>query len=417
MGSGSGQIVIDPSDAELFASIGLTSVKRVMKYQPAAMAAINASSETFPVDLDLGPDNPKQIYVKRYRYRRWGVRLAGMLRGTFFGTPRARFEYEFLSEMRRRGVPAIRPMAHGCRRKLGFVTACFLISESVIGAESLDTFMADHRENVSIRRRITILLAQVIRRMHDAGVMHGGLFWRNILVSRSEATGEWHLSLIDPDRHARLHAGAVPRKGVVWDLSDLAASAAEFERGTDIARFARAYFGVEKLSSEQKGLLQAVRKEARGKVRHEGHRLAVGGAIAWLQARIEAAQAGGDGSDFHVDTIEAFFDRLGKLDAVPTMPGGRDGRIHFSFKANGRPDAATSTTATGDVTLLIHEGRVSTERGLTGRADLTVSTDAETWLAILNGRPEAFDLVRAERLGIEGDTRLLTLVAGLMDAK
>ncbi len=54
MGSRLGHVVIDPADAKLFASLGLTSVSRVMKYRPAAVASINASSETFPVDVDPG---------------------------------------------------------------------------------------------------------------------------------------------------------------------------------------------------------------------------------------------------------------------------------------------------------------------------------------------------------------------------
>ena len=59
------------------------------------------------------------------------------------GKSRARFEYDVLAEMRRRGISAVRPIAFGERRSGGFLKACFLMTEGVTGAPSLDVLSDD----------------------------------------------------------------------------------------------------------------------------------------------------------------------------------------------------------------------------------------------------------------------------------
>ncbi|MCH9001936.1 MAG: hypothetical protein IIC02_05120 [Planctomycetes bacterium] len=135
-------IVVDPADRSWLAKLGFASVDQVLKYKPETIAAMSGSSETFPVEVGPANGAPQRIYIKRYRYRGVMARLKGMFRGTLLGKSRARFEYDVLAEMRRRGVPAVRPIAYGEKRSRGFLKACFLITEGVTGATSLDVLSA-----------------------------------------------------------------------------------------------------------------------------------------------------------------------------------------------------------------------------------------------------------------------------------
>jgi hypothetical protein len=416
MSKGGEHIVIDPADREWLTRLGLTSVSRVIGYHPQTLAAISGSSETFRIDLDLGPAAPAQVYVKRYRYRGWGVRLKGMFRGTLFGKSRARFEYEFLSEMRRRKVPAVRPVCYGEKRRAGFLKACFLITEGEsgqAGMESLDTFASRRLErgdlSAGMRRGLVESLARAVRQMHQAGVMHGGLFWRNIMVGRAD-DGTWHLRFLDPDRRGRFFSSSVPSHGIVSDLSDLAATAGAFQRRADVARFGRAYLDVRKLGSSEKATLRAVLASARKKIAREEHRIAVGGTIAWVRERVRKASRGDGEEPVRVESVGAFFHRLARLKPQPSLLDRAAGRVHFVFRDHeqgGEPDRYTLT---------LQADRLAVAKSLVGRANLTIETDADAWLAIINGRPDAFDSVRNNRIKIMGDTKLLPILAKLIDS-
>ncbi len=402
-------IVIDPPDREWLGQIGLTSVSRVMKYRGRAVAAISGSSETFPVDIDAGPDAPRRIFVKRYAYKGWATRLKGVFRGTLFGTSRARFEYEFLGEMRERHIPAVRPIAYGERRRAGFVTACFLITEGEVDAESLDAYVGGRVEprdtSPRRRRRFVEALARTVRRMHQAGVMHGGLYWRNILVADTRDDA-WQFLFIDPDRRGRLYPAEVPRNGVVSDLADFASTSVAFSCRTDVVRFGRAYFGKSRLGDSEKRLLGDVITAAAKRVVREGHRVAVGHTIVWLTRRMQQA-----GRCQQVDTVSAFFDHLsqaGKQARLAVDPE-REATIQFVFQEVGK--AGESVT----YALVNRGGRLAITPGPTTRADLTIRTDAETWLAIVNGRSDAFDLIRTGRLTLTGDTKLLPYLTRLIE--
>ena len=53
--------------------------------------------------------------------------------------------------------------------------------------------------------------------------------------------------------------------------------------------------------------------------------------------------------------------------------------------------------------------------GLDGKPDLSVQTDPQTWLAIVNAQSDAFERVQQQRFSIEGDTNLLPAIAELID--
>lgn len=404
-------IVVDSADRAWLAKLGFTSVNKVLKYKPDTVAAMSGSSDTFPVEVGSGDGAPQGIYVKRYRYRGLAARLKGLFRGTLFGKSRARFEFEFLAEMRRRGIPAVRPIAFGEKRSAGLLKACFLITEGQTDAPSLDSLapgpMGSILHDRLDRARLIEALARVLGNMHRAGVKHGGLFWRNILVTRA-ADGAWRFHLIDPDRGGRCGTGTVAGAGVVSDLADFVSSGSRTARGTDLVRFLRAYFQIPRLTARAKKMAHDIVREARKRAAQEDHRLAMGESIDWLRRRIERARTPGRESSYEAESVPDFFAALAGARRRHTQSRRVTGKVHFTFPTDdqGLSDRYTVT--------LTPDGAEVTS-GLDGSPDLAIQTDPQTWLAIVNGKPEAFELLGGQRIRIEGETSLLPAIAELID--
>ncbi len=417
----SNRLCIDPAAEVALTGAGMTSVGKVLRYRPASMAALSGSSETFPVDLPEGA----RVFVKRYRYRRLRARWAGMFRGTLFGASRARFEYEFLQEMRRRGVSAVEPLAYGEKRKRGFLRACFLITAAADETESIDSFLLAADGGAAERRALARRLGAQIRRMHDAGVVHGGLFGRNIMVGCEGTMGSdeiaardgqaWRFCLLDPDRRGRFYSGPVPAAGVVSDLSDLAATATHLVGRTDFLRFAQGYWGCLKLSQMEKATMRQVADLSRPKAKQEGHRLAVGSTITWLARRIEQAQADGDPGGVQYDSVEDFFRGVANISGSVGR-GHRTGTVHFLLSGCSGSSGSAYTMDVDRETIKIHFADAQPEPAAT-EADLSVHTSERAWLAILNAQEEVFELLRKDGFDISGDTRLLTTLQHVVGAR
>ena len=404
MGKRGERLVIDPADRGWLAGVGLTSVSRLMKYQPERLAAVSESSETFPVELDGIDGAPDVVFVKRYRYRGWGARLGGVFRGTLFGHSRARFEYDFLSEMRKRGVPAVRPIAYGEKRRRGFLAACCLLTEGEPDVVSLDVWLSRKWRAGDLsrawRRLFVVALAELIRGMHQAGICHGGLFGRNIQVRRKGDAVEF--VLLDPDRSGCLHAGPVPQDGMASDLSDLAATAAGLVHPGELVRFLRSYFGQLRLGQSEKRFVRDLIPSVKRKIEQERHRVAIGGAMDWVQRRVDGGRASGRP---RVASIDAF---LSALDGMIATSDSQGGRVRFTFESG---DGAQENAI-----VALERGTVMVHRGGSGEADLHVTTDPDAWLSIVNGEANAFELIRQHRVKLDGNTKLLPVLAKLLDA-
>jgi len=382
----------------MLAEAGLDSVNRVLKLKPGRTAAFSQSSDIFPLHLTLTDGRQWDIFVKRYRYRSVVARLGGVLRGTLFGRHRAAFEYAFLAEMRRRELPAVRPLAYAARRSFGFVKAAVLITEAAPHPAQLDTWVAKNNVPGDLVRT----LGREVRRLHEAGVQHGGLFLRNILLD-TESKDSWRFFYIDPDRSGRLVNGPLPRDRAAEDLSDLAASALVVSRATDHMRFIHAYFDVRRLGPDQKSTVAGVLRRARTKVKQEGHRIAVGGMIHWLQVRMEGTQ----GSSHPIFGGVEHFASVANGASIP-MDG-----VSTRHAVVVLSDADAPTT--NRFRLSVDAGQVRTERTTEETGDLTISADEATWLAVLNAEPTAFQLIRQGRMTMTGETRYLTVLARLVD--
>lgn len=251
---------IDPPFRTPLAAARLDDVSAVLSCMGDRLAAWSRSSDTIACQL---PQSGASIYIKRYHYPRWGQRLRGMFRGTFFKANRAQSEFRALSSMRRLGIQAVRPIAFGQRRILHFVRSCFLITEAVPDAMSLVTFIqtfADHRPSLQARRaRIGILtsLAQQVRHMHEAGFVHRDLFWRNVLI-RPLPGDQFEFYFLDASVGKRIRRPMLRQDSIVRDIAALGVLAPKFCTRADQLRFLLVYLDTEKLSLEDRTWLRRV---------------------------------------------------------------------------------------------------------------------------------------------------------------
>ncbi len=393
-------------DRSWLAARGLGSVREVLAYASPDVAAISRSSDIFRVDAPPGSEGPACVFVKRYDYSNWSRRLKQTFRGTLFGASRARYEYEFLDEMRRRGVPAVRPMAFGEDRVLGFTRATFLITEGEPGVSSLDVYasgaLAISGVGVELRRRLAESLGRTIGRMHEAGVRHGGLFWRNILIRETGGDEGWRFWFLDPDRRARLHDGPVPREEAVSDLAEFASSAMAVGLRGGVSRLTRAYRGVSRLDGPDREFVRAVVSRSRGLADAERHRILIADLIGRLRERVierEAVPAARVSR-----TMDEFLDALnGRTPRDAEMCRG-ERRIVLDLRDASMAGGRWVRT----VTVCGKAYRV--EDGAVGHPDLTIRSDVRVLLAIVNADDNAFSLVRSGGIRMTGDARLLGLL-------
>jgi len=265
---------IDPAYRAALRRVGLDSVARVLACTDGRVVAWSRSTETLLVP---GVDNMPGFYVKRYYFARWANRLRGFFRGTFFGMHRGQAEYRALNALREAGIPAVRAVAYGERRIGHFLTACFLITEEVPDAVDLTHYalrLADGRIVLTRaqRHRLIRTLATQLAALHAAGLSHGNLFWRNILV-RSGPDGNPEFFFLDAHP---LRAWERLGRGATWwcrELAQVAVSALPFTTRAERLRFMRHYCECARLPAALKSHLRQIGALAEAWRRHEDRRI------------------------------------------------------------------------------------------------------------------------------------------------
>lgn len=259
----------------LTASLGVRSTADVIRTLGDRVVAWSRTTDTIRIG-----DGERTIYVKRYRYPRWRHRLRGMFRGTLMGKHRARREFRALEKLRRIGVPVVRPLGWGHRRRFGFVTLSYLITEGVPGVVSLAHFANEHllrRDDATVRvARLAIVrqLARAIRQLHASGLTHGNLYLRNILV-RPARGGMHEFFFLDAVRVQRVSADDPHDPAIIADLAGLASIGQDVCRRAEVLAFAKEYLGVRDLGDRERAWIRHVIDAGRARRDHERYRLRV----------------------------------------------------------------------------------------------------------------------------------------------
>ncbi len=284
---------IDPAYRERLRAAGLDTVAKVLRRVEGRVTAWSRTTDTLFVP---GSDAMPGFYIKRHLFPTWTKRLRGAFRGTFFGMHRGQAEYRALDAMRSLGVPAVRPVARGGRRVAHFLSACFLITEEVPGAENLTTFAVDvaagrRRLTAAQHREMARVLAEQLSAMHTVGCSHGNLFWRNLLV-RHGPNGRPEFFFLDaqPLRPwKRLGPG-----GSWWlrELAQVAVSAMPFTTRTERLRFFRHYLHDTRPLAELKAPLRQIEGLAATWRRHEDRRIHMNSLFeAWNRRLIDESRS------------------------------------------------------------------------------------------------------------------------------
>jgi len=406
------QFESDEVDRPWLDRMGFRTSVDVLTYTPQNIVAVTRSSDVFrlPVGANLG--GPAEVFVKRYFYAHRDQRIKQMFRGTLFGKSRARAEYEFLREMRRRKVPTVRPIAYGDRRSGLFLHASFVITEGCPRSRTLDLFTLDRDAanalNRSQRTRFTVDLADTIRRMHLAGVRHGGLFWRNVLV-QTLPDGHFGFVLLDPDTHARLYETPIPQEDASADLAEFVASAIALGLRTGLPAFMKTYFQTSRLTPPHRRMIEKIIHRARTLVPDEQQRMAVTETIEWLATRI-ATRRDQSTSARSASSIDEFFNVLldARIQATSLPDGNRT--IRFSFSDSSQNHGNTQRS------VVLDQGRFTVATNVASEPDLEIRTDSQTWLAVIAGEPNGLERIRAGKLRVQGDVRLLPLLVATIGA-
>jgi len=145
------------------------------------------------LDTPFGP-----AVLRPYRRGGWAARISRDRYG-YTGLERSRpmRETRMLARLRRQGLPVPEPLAGLCQRHGLYYTGA-LLTRRIEPAETL----ADRLESLNPANAVWAEAGKVIRRLHEAGVVHADLNARNVLVG---SDGSVHV--LDFDR-ARIAPGA-----------------------------------------------------------------------------------------------------------------------------------------------------------------------------------------------------------------
>ncbi|RMF83233.1 MAG: hypothetical protein D6744_05040 [Planctomycetota bacterium] len=288
-------MTIDAPYRARLAACGLGTPGEALDRVDGRVVAWSRSTDVVFIECrDGGPG----FYLKRYRYAQWDRRLRGMLRGTLLGRHRGEHEYRLLARMQRLGLPVVRPVAYGMRRRWGFIEASFLITEAAPDAENLTTVGTAVRDGAmrmgpAERMEVARQLAGVVARMHETGFSHGQLFWRNIVMRRDAHAGVEFFFL---DARPRRGARRLSRRGVWWrdELAQLAASATPFVNRSDGLRFLQAYCRIRSPQLDPRELYRCCVRMAHRYAPHEERRIRMNTRFQLWNRQLSAQTAGAD---------------------------------------------------------------------------------------------------------------------------
>lgn len=217
----------------------------------------SGSTEVRRVTLGTGPAS-LTLFIKKYWVSRPRQLWSGMFRGTFFGCPKARREFQNLATLRAMDLDAPEPVAFGEERKAGWLVRSYLISKGVPDPTPLHEFVRDQLATMPanasrpLRRTLIANLAACTRRLHERRFVHHDYFWRNILLSGGRPD---RFFLIDAHKGRRWRS----RSGIAARASDLAAldsAAPHFFRRTERLRFFLLYREHRTLDADDKALIR-----------------------------------------------------------------------------------------------------------------------------------------------------------------
>jgi tRNA A-37 threonylcarbamoyl transferase component Bud32 len=183
--------------APLFLADRTPDPRRLLRAGRGQLIKKSPARIIFGAALPGGP-RPLPVVIKIYRHANPGEWLKANLCGS-----KARREWRITTAASERGLPTVVPVAFGERRRAGILRESYLVTVRLFNCVTLEEalFSPDGtlRAGAKERRRLIIILAALLRRMHDCGIYHKDLHPGNFLVETLPG-GEKRIYLLDLHR-------------------------------------------------------------------------------------------------------------------------------------------------------------------------------------------------------------------------
>jgi hypothetical protein len=248
-------LLIEESCRAAFAAIGLTSFDSIVTLFEGSDRSGAARVLVKQQTLEPPGQPPMTVFYKQYEHGSGSWKFLGR-------ASKARREFENYSVFARLDVACAQRLAWGEQRDgLGRLRRAFIITRAIPGALHLIDFVAKHCPKrtapsaKAMRSALGRQLADMTRRIHDAGFFHHDLVWRNILVTFEPSAGP-ELWWIDCPRGRFDSWSPWRQRRRLRDLASLDKSASKYcSRGERVA-FIKHYLRKPKLDPEAKQLIR-----------------------------------------------------------------------------------------------------------------------------------------------------------------
>ena len=268
-----GRLEVNRAFLPLLESNGLVTFKALMSHPGHAVAKCAVKERhTVRLDLETESGEKRHFFLKRYVPPRARDRLKAYLR-LKCPAPGARQEWHAMWTFMQIGLPGPVPVA--CGQDGG---SSLVLSEGVRHVTRLSEWADRDLERsdggksrvLSVKRKIIEEMADIVGRMHSAGLHHQDLYLCHFLCGSEQEC--LPLTLIDLQRvkrHKRL-----PRRWQVKDLAQLHFSSAQYITRQDMWRFWKVYNSIHYTRRRKIPLWHAILRKSE-RIRHHTlkHRL------------------------------------------------------------------------------------------------------------------------------------------------
>ncbi|MBT8037064.1 MAG: lipopolysaccharide kinase InaA family protein [Verrucomicrobiae bacterium] len=202
-------------------------------------------------------DNGKTIYLKRQQ-NHYPTNLILKLRKV----PTFELEWRNYQRLQEAGIPTMKIVYFASRKKNGN-HQCIVVSESLVDMSDIDQLARWYAQHGWPPRaqRLAILdsILKVIKKMHQAGMIHNALYGRHLYLNIPFVDGapvevpeKIHTTLIDLERTK--YPGPRSRKMIDHDLRTMFKYIPEWP-ARDCLWFLKKYLGIDKLTPEAKAII------------------------------------------------------------------------------------------------------------------------------------------------------------------
>jgi tRNA A-37 threonylcarbamoyl transferase component Bud32 len=184
-------MVVSQEYEALAAEHGLVDAKAFDALLASSARVPGGRGENYLIDK---PHWGETLRVRPSRHGGWFARLLG---DRFLRPDRVLHEFEIWTELHARGVPLPRPALAMSRRRGAFWRSRLLSVERPQARDGA-RWLESHPSEAEIASAC-LALAHAVRRLHDAGAIHGDLHLRNVLFEPGTGRADLRVWLIDLD--------------------------------------------------------------------------------------------------------------------------------------------------------------------------------------------------------------------------